>query len=139
MTTDLTALTGVKAVSGLPSVQVTGTAGTVAYRTASGAIEVLTLTWETGQPVPVYNQDARTVNFSSAGVTTTTTPLATTAATIADTPKASATTTTTTTKPPTKATTTTDQTIDNNNDHYDDYAAADDHHHCSPHRGHGLR
>ena len=56
VSTDLSALTGVTAVPGLPSVQVVGTTGTVAYRTTTGAVEVLTLTWSPTQPVPVYAQ-----------------------------------------------------------------------------------
>jgi hypothetical protein len=97
VTTNLSALTGVDASIGLPSVQVSGTSATVAYRTATNAIEVLALTWEPGQPVPVYNQDAYTVNYSSAGVTTTTSTTSTTT-----TAKLSGPTTTTTAKPATK-------------------------------------
>lgn len=112
VTTDLSALTGVSASIGLPSVQVVGTTATVAYRTASDAVEVLTLSWATGQPVPVYNQDAATVNYSNAS-TTTSSPAATTAfravkTAAASTPHpaaATTTTTTTTTKPPTTTTT----------------------------------
>jgi hypothetical protein len=116
VTTDLSALTGVTASIGLPSVQVVGTTATVAYRTASNAVEVLTLSWQSGQPVPVYNQDATTVNFSTAGVTTST-PATTTAFASAATvkaattgiasrshPAATPTTTTTTTKPTTTTT-----------------------------------
>ena len=119
VTTDLSALTGVNASIGLPSVQVIGTTATVAYRTASNAVEVLTLSWQTGQPVPVYNQDAATVNFSNAGVTTTSPAIttafrssvteksATTKLRPAATPTTTTTTkpTTTTTKPPTTTTT----------------------------------
>jgi hypothetical protein len=117
VTTDLSALTGVDASTGLPSVQVNGTTGTVAYRTASNAIEVLTLSWQPGQPVPIYNQDATTVSFSNASSITSSTskPAVTTATTgtIGDAsshPAASSTTTTTkptttTTKAPTTTTT----------------------------------
>jgi hypothetical protein len=117
ITTDLSALTGVDARIGLPSVQVSGTTATVAYRTATNAMEVLALTWEPSDPVPVYNQDASTVNFSGASVTTpstATTSIPTTTSTTSTTtttkpeskPAASGTTTTTTTKPPTTTTTT---------------------------------
>ncbi|HWD94814.1 MAG TPA: hypothetical protein VG246_00135 [Acidimicrobiales bacterium] len=121
VTTDLTALTGVNASVGLPSVQVNGTTGTIAYRTASNTIEVLTLSWQPGQPVPVYSQDATTVKFSNAGtvtsspspagsstVATSTAPTVTTTTALAAShahPAAAPTTTTTTTKPPTTTTT----------------------------------
>ena len=74
VSTDLSALTGVTAVPGLPSVQVVGTTGTVAYRTTTGAVEVLTLTWSPTQPVPVYAQSDATV--TTYGVTSTTQPAA---------------------------------------------------------------
>jgi hypothetical protein len=118
VTTDLSALTGVNASVGLPSVQVVGTTATVAYRTASNAVEVLTLSWATGQPVPIYNQDATTVSFSNASVTTsspavtsayrssiTVKPAVTKTTAPASTSHPAATTTTTTTKPPTTTTT----------------------------------
>ncbi|HQT99523.1 MAG TPA: hypothetical protein PLG60_03360, partial [Acidimicrobiales bacterium] len=41
VTTDLTALTGVPAANGLPSVQVAVTTGTIAYRTSTNALEVV--------------------------------------------------------------------------------------------------
>jgi hypothetical protein len=91
VTTNLSALTGVPAAVGLPSIAVSGTTGTVAYRTATDAIEVLTLTWETGDPIPVYGQNAITV--TSLGTTTGPSPLATPTTT-------STTTTSTTTTPP---------------------------------------
>jgi hypothetical protein len=75
----------------------------VAYRTTNNEIEVLTLTWGTGDPIPIYNQSAATVNYQ--GIASS--PLTSKAVTS----KASTTTTTTTTKPATttttKATTTT--------------------------------
>jgi hypothetical protein len=121
VTTDLTALTGVSASVGLPSVQVVGTTATVAYRTASNAVEVLTLSWSTGQPVPIYNQDATTVSFSNASVTTSSPAVKPAAGSIAVKPAVTGTTmptstahpaatTTTTTKPTTATTTTTKPT-----------------------------
>ncbi len=117
ITTDLSALTGVNASIGLPSVQVNGTTATVAYRTATNAMEVLALTWEPGDPVPVYNQDASTVSFSGASRTTTpaaVTTLTPTSTTSTTTTTTTASTTTTTRKPaskpaatPTSTTTTT--------------------------------
>jgi hypothetical protein len=118
--TDLSALSGVGASIGLPSVQVIGTTGTVAYRTTNNEIEVLTLTWGTGDPIPIYNQSAATVNYqgiasspltskavtSKASTTTTTTKPATTTTTKATTTttKAPTSSTTSTTAPPTVAT-----------------------------------
>jgi len=95
VTTDLTDLTGVLASNGLPSIQVTGTTGTVAYRTANNTIEVLTLNFVAGQPVPVYTQD----DFTVTNVGATTSPTTTTT-----TPSSSS---TTTTKPPATTTTAT--------------------------------
>jgi hypothetical protein len=119
VSTDLSALTGVDASNGLPSIQVAGSNATVAYRTTNNEIEVLTLTWGTGDPIPIYNQSAATVNYqgvatststpkvetSKAGTTTTTSTTTTTKPTTTTT-KATTTTstsTTTTTKPPTVA------------------------------------
>src|SRR5665213_3600405 len=75
VTTDLSALTGVVASNGLPSIQVTGTTGTVAYRTQRNTTEVLTLSFEAGQPIPVYAQNA--FNVTNVGSSTTTTPTTT--------------------------------------------------------------
>ncbi len=101
VTTDLTALTGVVASNGLPSIQITGTTGTVAYRTANNTIEVLTLSFAPGQPVPVYTQNAFTVS----NVSTTTTPTTPTSSSTTTTLPVTSSSSTTTTKPP--ATTTT--------------------------------
>jgi hypothetical protein len=104
VTTDLTALTGVAGLNGLPSIQITGTTGTVAYRTLKDTVEVLTLSWQGSQPIPVYNQDAFTVtnaNAITAFASSTTPTIAPRAATTTST----TTTTTTTTKPPTTTTT----------------------------------
>ena len=97
--TDLSALTGVDASVGLPSVQVESSNATVAYRTSNNEIEVLTLSWGANDPVPVYNQSSTTVNFQGI-VTSLLRPKALTS-------KATTTTTstTTTTKPPTTTTT----------------------------------
>lgn len=86
VTTDLSALTGVVAANGLASIEVTGTTGTVAYRTAKNTIEVLTLTFQAGQPIPVYGQSAFTVtnvNASTPPPTTTTTAPTSTSTTTA--------------------------------------------------------
>jgi len=95
VTTDLTALTGVIAANGIPSVEVSGTGATVAYRTALNTIEILTLHWAPSQPTPIYSQMAfneKSTNVSSTPPTTTTTL------------KAPPTTTTTLKAPPTTTT-----------------------------------
>ena len=93
--TDLSALTHTVAANGLASVQLSGPNGTVAFRTAQNNIEVLTLTWEPGQPIPFLNGPASTL-LSSQKPTNPTPPSTTTTI---KTP------TTTTTKPPTTTTT----------------------------------
>jgi hypothetical protein len=100
VTTNLSALTGVTASPGLPSIAVSGTTATVAYRTASEAIEVLTLSWEPSDPIPVYGQSA--VNLTSVGGVTGPTALASPTTTTTTTTTTS--TTTTTTTPPATAT-----------------------------------
>ena len=72
LVTNLSALSGITASTGLASIQVSGTGATVAYRTTSHAIEVLALSWSNNQPVPLYDQSAVTI-ASSAVVTTSTT------------------------------------------------------------------
>ena len=95
VTTDLSALTGVVASNGLPSIQITGTTGTVAYRTQRNTIEVLTLSFEAGQPIPVYAQNAFNVtNVGSSTTTTTTTTTPTGASTTSTAPPATTTSTT---------------------------------------------
>ena len=108
VTTDLTDLTGVLASNGLPSIQITGTTGTVAYRTANNTIEVLTLSFAAGQAVPVYTQNAFNVTNVSTVTSPTSPPTTTTTkppATTTTSPSGSS--TTTTTKPPAPTTTTT--------------------------------
>ena len=97
VTTDLSALTGVGAAVGLPSIDVSASTGTVAYRTASDAVEVVTLTWEPGDPIPVYGQDAATI--TSDGTTTGPAPLSSSTTTTTTTTTSTTTTTTTTTPP----------------------------------------
>jgi hypothetical protein len=99
VTTDLSALTGVVAANGIPSVQVSGTGATVAYRTALNTIEILTLRWAPSQPIPIYSQMA--FNETSANVSMTPTSTTTTSTT----PKTSTTTTTTSKTTPTTTTT----------------------------------
>jgi hypothetical protein len=95
VTTDLSALTGVAAKAGLPSIQVIGTSATVAYLTAANDVEVLTLSWQSGQPIPIYSQVAATVdNVGSASITAAASTTTTTSTTSTTT-----TTTTTTTVP----------------------------------------
>jgi hypothetical protein len=99
VTTNLTALTGVAATVGLPSIAVSGTTATVAYRSASDAIEVLTLSWETGDPIPVFGQSDVTV--TSIGGATSPTALASPTTTTSTTATSTTSTTTTTTPPAT--------------------------------------
>ncbi|HEY5110879.1 MAG TPA: hypothetical protein VII67_00960 [Acidimicrobiales bacterium] len=112
VTTDLSALTGVVAANGLPSIQVSGSKGTVAYRTAKNTVEVLTLSWAAGQPIPIYSQNAFTVsNISQANTSTTsststtTTHVPTTTTTHVATTTTTHVATTTTTHVPTTTTT----------------------------------
>jgi hypothetical protein len=102
--TDLSALTGVEGSVGLPSVQVTGTNATVAYRTSNNQMEVLTLSWGTNDPLPIYNQSSTTVNYQGV-VTSLMTPRTETAKATTTTTTTSTTSTTTSTKPPTTTTT----------------------------------
>lgn len=100
VTTDLSALTGVGATPGLPSVLVSGATATVAYRTASDDIEVLTLSWSSGEPTPIYAGNAYTeADASLASATTGVAPTAKSS-------PSAATTTTTTTLAATTTTTT---------------------------------
>ncbi len=124
-TTDLTALSGVVAANGLASILVNGLAATVAYRTATNAIEVVPLGWASGHPVPFVTGApggvAGTSNVSTnpptttssttttLKATTTTKPPVTTTTTTGTTTSSTTTTlkaTTTTTKPPVTTTTT---------------------------------
>lgn len=105
VTTDLTALTGVVASNGLPSIQITGTTGTVAYRTAKNTVEVLTLSFAAGQPIPIYSQNAFTVTNVSTSTSPTTTSTSTSSTTTTTKPTTTSS-STTTTKPPATTTTT---------------------------------
>ncbi|MCU1364042.1 MAG: hypothetical protein JWM55_1870 [Acidimicrobiaceae bacterium] len=89
--TDLTALTGVVAAPGVASVQVLGTSATIAYLTIHEEVEVFTLRWQGGQPIPIYGQNAATVD-NVGGATLTAAATSTTSTT-------TTTTTTTTTLP----------------------------------------
>ncbi len=98
---NLSALTDVAAATGLPSAQVVGDNATLAYRTTTNEIEVVTMSWTSSDPIPIYNQASATVNYQG---------LATSVSVPQDrTPNLSprATTTTTTTKPTTTTSTTT--------------------------------
>jgi hypothetical protein len=109
--TDLSALTHTIAANGLASVHLSGPNGTVAFRTAQNSVEVLTLTWESGQPIPYLNGTPSTLlsslrptnpTPSPTSSTTTTTVRPTTTTTTSST---SSTSTTTTTVRPTTTTT----------------------------------
>ncbi|MDE3222871.1 MAG: hypothetical protein KGL79_05505, partial [Acidobacteriota bacterium] len=95
--TDLSNLTGVLAANGLPSVQVAASTGTVAFRTSNNSIEVLRLTWNNLDPLPIYAGVQHTIAPPATKTTTTTTTTTTT----------STTSTTSTTTPPSSTTTTT--------------------------------
>ncbi len=98
---NLSALTDVAAATGLPSAQVVGDNATLAYRTTTNEIEVVTMSWTSSVPIPIYNQASATVNYEG---------LATSVSVPQDrTPNLSprATTTTTTTKPTTTTSTST--------------------------------
>ncbi|NNN00376.1 MAG: hypothetical protein HKL86_00920 [Acidimicrobiaceae bacterium] len=109
--TDLSALTHTIAANGLASVQLNGPNATVAFRTAQNNIEVLTLTWEPGEPIPFLNGTPATLRSNLKATnptppTTTTTVHPTTTTTVHPT-----TTTTTTTRPVTSSSTSTTTTL----------------------------
>lgn len=58
---DLSALIGVSAANGLPSIQVNGNSGFIAFRTASNSVEELPLSWSPGNQVPTLTGPATTV------------------------------------------------------------------------------
>ena len=123
--TDLSAMTGVTAANGLPSILVSGLGATIAFRTTKSTIEVLQLGWAAGHPIPfmtgvpgsvtVAAQSAPPTTTTTKPVTTTTKPVTTTTKPTTTTTKPTTTTTkpvttttkpvTTTTKPPTTTTT----------------------------------
>ena len=118
--TDLSAMTGVTAANGLPSILVSGLGATIAFRTTKSTIEVLQLGWAAGHPIPFMTgvPGSVTVAAQSAPPTTTTTkPVTTTTKPVTTTTKPTTTTTkpvTTTTKPvttTTKPTTTTTKPV----------------------------
>ena len=110
--TDLSALSGVTAANGLPSILVNGLGATVAFRTTKSTIEVLQVGWAVGHPVPFMTSvpGSATVTAQAPPPTTTTTkPVTTTTKPVTTTTKPVTTTTkpvTPTTKPPTTTTTT---------------------------------
>ena len=65
VSTNLSALTGVGAATGLPSVQVDGDDATLAYRTTTNEIEVVELSWAGSDPIPIYDQSSATVNYQA--------------------------------------------------------------------------
>jgi len=106
--TDLSALTHTIAANGLASVQLSGPNGTVAFRTAQNNIEVLTLTWESGQPIPFLSGAPSTLTTGLKP--TNPTPPPTTTTTVRPTTTTTVRPTTTTTKPPSTTTTTASST-----------------------------
>jgi hypothetical protein len=120
--TDLSALTGVNAANGLPSILVNGLTALVAYRSVTNTIEIAQLGWAQGHPVPFMSTTAGSVTVAAQAptpTTTTTKPVTTTTKPVTTTTKPVTTTTkpvTTTTKPvttTTKPVTTTTTTIPN--------------------------
>jgi hypothetical protein len=68
LVTDLTAVTGVTAASGLASVQVNGETGFIAVRTATSDIEAISLSWRPNSSVPSIAGAAVNVsNLTNAG------------------------------------------------------------------------
>jgi hypothetical protein len=116
--TDLSALSGVNAANGLPSILVNGLTALVAYRSVTNTIEIAQLGWAQGHPVPFMTSSAGSVTVAAqtpTPTTTTTKPVTTTTKPVTTTTKPTTTTTkpvttttapgTTTTKPPTTTTT----------------------------------
>ena len=106
--TDLSAVSHALAANGLASVQMSGPNATVAFRTVANKVEVMTLSFEPGQPIPYINSPSsllglmRPINSPPPPTTTTTTSTTTTIKSTTS----STSPTTTTTKPPTTTTTT---------------------------------
>jgi hypothetical protein len=73
--TDLSALTGVTFANGLPSIQVNGQNGVIAARTLANTIEVISLTWDPGQPVPYLSGAAVNVSTLTSTGTATSDPV----------------------------------------------------------------
>jgi hypothetical protein len=109
--TDLSALSGVNAANGLPSIFVNGLTALVAYRSVTNTIEIAQLGWAQGHPIPFMTSSAGSVAVAAQGpapTTTTTKPVTTTTKPVTTTTKPVTTTTkpaTTTTKPATTTTT----------------------------------
>lgn len=106
--TDLSALSGVNAANGLPSILVNGLTALVTYRSVTNTIEIEQLAWAQGHPVPFMTTGAGSVTVAAQAPTTTTTkPVTTTTKPSTTTTKPVTTTTkavTTTTKPATTTT-----------------------------------
>ena len=92
--TNLSLISGVQASNGLPSIQISGQSAVVAFRTASNGIEVVTLGWAVGHPVPF-------VTSTPGGVTGTSTVNINPTTTTTKAPTTTTVKSTTTTKPPT--------------------------------------
>ncbi|HUV57899.1 MAG TPA: hypothetical protein VMV96_03750 [Acidimicrobiales bacterium] len=104
--TDLSAVTHTIAANGLASVQMSGPNATVAFRTAKNTVEVLTLTYETAQPIPYLNGTPSTLTSLMKPTNSTPPPIATTTTTTTSTTTTTTNPVTSTTKPPTTTTTT---------------------------------
>ena len=110
--TDLSALSGVNAANGLPSILVNGLTALVAYRSVTNNIEIAQLGWAQGHPIPFMTTTAGSVTVvaqtpTPTTTTTTTKPVTTTTKPVTTTTKPVTTTTkpvTTTTKPVTTTT-----------------------------------
>jgi cytoskeletal protein RodZ len=108
--TDLSALSGVNAANGLPSILVNGLTALVAYRSVTNTIEIAQLGWAQGHPIPFMTSTAGSVTVAAQAptpTTTTTKPATTTTKPATTTTKPATTTTkpaTTTTKPATTTT-----------------------------------
>ena len=108
--TDLSALSGVNAANGLPSILVNGLTALVTYRSVTNTIEIEQLGWALDHPIPFMTSSAGSVNVVAQAptpTTTTTKPATTTTKPATTTTKPATTTTapgTTTTKPATTTT-----------------------------------
>jgi cytoskeletal protein RodZ len=105
--TDLSALSGVNAANGLPSILVNGLTALVAYRSVTNTIEIAQLGWAQGHPIPFMTTTAGSVTVAAQAPTPTTTTTTTKPATTTTKPATTTTkpATTTTTKPATTTTT----------------------------------
>ncbi len=102
--TNLSDLTGQPA-QGIPSVLLSGTNATIAYRTAANTVQVFSMNFVTNQPVPVPTSIATPLSLSSTTTPSSTTTTTSTSTTSTTTSSTSTTSTTSTTIPTTTAAT----------------------------------